>query len=320
MVRIIIASHGGFADGLDDTSKMIFGQQDEVDTICILPSEGPESFKAKVIEATKGAEQVLFLVDLWGGTPFNQINELMVENPTWSLVTGANVPMIIEAFVARNSMTTAREIAMSIMESSKASIRAKDGSEEYQASAPVKQGGPKKIPEGAVVGDGKINYVYVRVDTRLLHGQVATTWTKEKQPDRIIIASDKVSKDELRKTMIVQAAPPGVKVHVIPLDHFVKISKDTRFGGTKMMILFETPQEALYCIEKGVDLKSVCLGSMAASTSKVVVSRALAFDQGDVDTIQSIVDSGVNVYAQVIPSEGVTKWETLLHKAEELLK
>jgi PTS system mannose-specific IIB component len=110
------------------------------------------------------------------------------------------------------------------------------------AAAPVAAGA---IPEGTVLGDGHIKYAYVRIDTRLLHGQVATAWTKQVQPDRILVVSDGVSHDELRKSMITQAAPPGVHVHVIPISKLVQVDKDPRFGATKAMVLFETPQDLL---------------------------------------------------------------------------
>ena len=57
----------------------------------------------------------------------------------------------------------------------------------------------------------------LRVDHRLLHGQVATTWTKQSNPNRIIVVSDGVAHDELRKTMIEQAAPPGAHAYVVPI-------------------------------------------------------------------------------------------------------
>ena len=76
-------------------------------------------------------------------------------------------------------------------------------------SAPVTNGA---IPEGTVIGDGKIKFVLARIDTRLLHGQVATSWTKATNPNRIIVVSDKVAKDDLRKKLIEQAAPTGVRV------------------------------------------------------------------------------------------------------------
>ena len=137
------------------------------------------------------------------------------------------------------------------------------------------------IPEGTVLGDGHIKFVLARVDTRLLHGQVATTWTKTTQPNRIIVVSDSVAKDNLRKQMIEQAAPPGVKANVVPVSKMIEVAKDPRFGNTKAMLLFETPQDALRAIEGGVDIQELNIGSMAHSLGKVVVNKAIAMGKDD---------------------------------------
>ncbi|MGV7366355.1 PTS sugar transporter subunit IIB, partial [Mycobacterium kansasii] len=49
------------------------------------------------------------------------------------------------------------------------------------------------IPEGTVIGDGKIKINLARIDSRLLHGQVATAWTPDSRANRIIVVSDTVS-------------------------------------------------------------------------------------------------------------------------------
>ena len=147
--------------------------------------------------------------------------------------------------------------------------------EKAAAVAPAPQGA---IPEGTVIGDGHIKYVLARIDSRLLHGQVATAWTKTTQPNRIIVVSDGVAHDDLRKDMIIQAAPPGVKAHVVPIDKMIQVAKDPRFGATKAMLLFETPQDALRAIKGGVDIKELNLGSMAHSQGKVVCTKAVSME------------------------------------------
>ena len=73
--------------------------------------------------------------------------------------------------------------------------------------------------------------------------------------DRIIVASDSVAKDELRKELIKQAAPNGVKAKRCPNSKLIDVAKDPRFGNTHALILFETPQDALRAIEGGVPIK-----------------------------------------------------------------
>lgn len=53
-----------------------------------------------------------------------------------------------------------------------------------------------------------MDILLARVDSRLLHGQVATAWAKKVKPNRILVVSDSVAEDNLRKTLITQAAPP----------------------------------------------------------------------------------------------------------------
>ena len=176
------------------------------------------------------------------------------------------------------------------------------------------------IPEGTVLGDGKIKYVLARIDTRLLHGQVATAWTKAVSPTRIIVVSDAVSKDKLRKSMIEQAAPPGVKANVVPVAKMIEVAKDVRFGATKALLLFETPQDALRTIEGGVDIKELNLGSMAHAVGKVVCSRTVAMDRDDVETIEKLMAKGIKFDVRKVPADSPEHIEDLLKKAKAELR
>lgn len=298
MVGIIIASHGEFAAGIKQSGSMIFGEQEKVESVVFMPSEGPDDLQRKLQEAIAkvDSEEILFLVDLWGGSPFNQANKLFEEAPEHrAIVAGLNLPMLIEAYASRFSMNTAHEIAQAIAPTAIDGVKVRP--EELQKKEEVAEEqtvAPKgAIPEGTVLGDGKIKFVLARIDTRLLHGQVATNWTKATNPNRIIVVSDSVSKDDLRKKLIEQAAPPGVRAHVIPLDKLVQVYNDPRFGDTKALLLFENPQDTLAVIEKGVEIPELNIGSMAHSVGKVQINNVLSVDQADVDTYKKLRDLGV---------------------------
>lgn len=322
MVGIILASHGEFAEGIHQSGSMIFGEQANVKPCILKPSEGPQDIRKKMEDAIASFDQqdeILFLVDLWGGTPFNQASALKDGHESWAIVTGLNLPMLIEAYASRMSMDTAHEIAMHIAKTAKEGVRIQPEDlelveeEKEQSAAPVMQ---QAIPEGTVLGDGHIKYVLARIDTRLLHGQVATTWTKSTNPDRIIVVSDNVAHDELRKNMIIQAAPPGVKAHVVPIDKMISVAKDPRFGATKALLLFETPQDALKAIQGGVDIKTLNVGSMAHSQGKVAVTKALAFDKDDVKTMREIEKLGVKFDVRKVPADSPENMDAILKKAE----
>ena len=299
MVGIILASHGEFANGILQSGSMIFGEQKDVKAVTLQPSEGPDDLRAKMEEAIstfENQDEVLFLVDLWSGTPFNQANLLLNGHEEIA-------PHICE--VARDGVNIRPEELEPKKE------------EAVKAEKPAPAGA---IPEGTVLGDGHIKYVLARVDTRLLHGQVATTWTKSTQPTRIIVVSDAVSQDALRKQMIEQAAPPGVKANVVPIKKMIEVAKDPRFGATKALLLFETPQDALRAIEGGVDIKELNIGSMAHSVGKVVVNKAIAMDQNDVETLEKLKEMGVTFDVRKVPADSKENMDSLLKKAKTELQ
>ena len=325
MVSIVLASHGTFAEGIKMSGQMIFGQQDDVVAVTLMPEMGPDDLRAKLLEAIGGLgdqDQVLFLVDLQGGTPWNQISLLLDEegHENWVAVAGLNLPMLVSAYGARMGAETAADVAKEILPEAKGGIVTKPegiAPAEAPAAAPVAR--QWAIPEGTVLGDGHIKIAHVRVDTRLLHGQVATTWTKTVSPDRIIVVSDGVAHDQLRKTMIEQAAPPGVPANVVPISKMIEVTKDPRFGATKAMLLFENPQDLLAAIEGGVDIKEANIGSMAHSVGKVVVTNAIAMDNADVETLETLHAKGVALEARKVPSDSPVSYEDLIKKAKSEL-
>lgn len=328
MVGIILASHGEFANGILQSGSMIFGEQENVKAVTLMPSEGPDDLKAKMQEAIASfddQEEVLFLVDLWGGTPFNQANSLFEEHKDkWAIVAGLNLPMLIESYASRFSMNSAQEIAAHVLETAKEGVRVKP--EELEPATPAAAAAPAEaqpqgaIAPGTVLGDGHIKYVLARIDSRLLHGQVATAWTKSVGPNRIIVVSDAVSKDDLRKKLIEQAAPPGVKANVVPVSKMIEVANDPRFGATKALLLFENPEDVVRAIEGGVDIKEVNVGSMAHSVGKVVVSKVLSMGPEDVKAFEKMKELGVKFDVRKVPNDSPDNMDEILQKAETELK
>ena len=121
------------------------------------------------------------------------------------------------------------------------------------ANAPV-----GAIPEGTVLGDGKIDIAFARIDTRLLHGQVATTVTKMVNPDRIIVCSDDVAKDDLRKSMIEQAAPGSITVNQLQfgLGHTALIDEGICVNTTFDQGIVRTGSVLDYCQLKKIEIQA----------------------------------------------------------------
>ena len=304
MVGIVLASHGGLAEGVADSARMVFGDVPDMACVSLRPQMGPDEFRGLVEDAARGLdgdEGVLFLVDLWGGTPFNQISGLIEAHEGWALVTGLNLPLLIESLGARfDASLTARDIARRILGEARTFTR---GLPADFAPEPASAGVAAAAAGGALIeGDRPAEISWVRVDTRLLHGQVAMAWSKQINPTRIVVVSDSVAHDELRRNLIVQAAPVGIKANVIPVSKLVQIAEDRRLAGQRFMLLFETPQDVLRAVRAGVDLHEINIGSMAHSAGKTMLNDAVSVDGDDVRTFECLRDAGCTFNVQKVPS------------------
>lgn len=325
-IGIIIASHGKFAEGIHQSGSMIFGEQEKVQVVTFMPNEGPDDLYEhfnNAIGQFDADDEILVLADLWSGSPFNQASRIQGENPDrkMAIITGLNLPMLIQAYTERMMDANAgvESVAANIIKEAKDGIKALpeelNPKEEAGAAGETASAPQEAIPEGTVIGDGKLKINLARIDTRLLHGQVATGWTPASKADRIIVASDTVAKDELRKGLIKQAAPAGVRANVVPIDKLIAVSKDPRFGKTHALILFETPQDALRAIEGGVPIKELNVGSMAHSTGKTMVNNVLSMDKADVETFEKLRDLGVSFDVRKVPNDSPKNLFDLIKKA-----
>ncbi|MFK4880502.1 mannose/fructose/sorbose PTS transporter subunit IIB [Lactococcus petauri] len=325
-IGIVIASHGEFAAGIKQSGSMIFGEQEKVQAVTFMPNEGPDDLRAKIeaaIATFDAEDEVLVLADLWSGSPFNQASAVMGANPERkvAIITGLNLPMLIQAYTERMMDASAgvEQVAANIIKEAKAGIKAlpEELNPAEESATPAEAGvNAAAIPEGTVVGDGKIKINLARIDSRLLHGQVATAWTPDSKANRIIVVSDAVAKDEMRKTLITQAAPPGVRANVVPIKKMIEVAKDPRFGETKALLLFETPQDALAAIEGGVPVETLNVGSMAHSTGKTMLNSVLSVNKDDVAAFEKLRDLGVKFDVRKVPNDSKSDLFALINKAD----
>lgn len=105
MINIVVVSHGNLSEQLIKSSAMIAGEAENLFALTLQPGDKPEDFAQKVDEtmAKIGDEETLILIDILCGTPYN-ITARQVLKDNVECVTGANLPMLIEAILSRDCM------------------------------------------------------------------------------------------------------------------------------------------------------------------------------------------------------------------------
>lgn len=142
-----------------------------------------------------------------------------------------------------------------------------------------------------------------RIDDRLIHGQVSTVWAKEAKADRIIICNDDVYNDELRKTLLKQAAPPGIKINIVNIEKAVAVHNNEKYANDKVFYLFTNPTDVLRMVNAGVEIKKINIGGMAYSIGKTQVTKAVSLDKQDVEAFQQLAATGVELDLRVVISD-----------------
>lgn len=143
----------------------------------------------------------------------------------------------------------------------------------------------------------------VRIDDRLIHGQVATVWTKVSKCNRIIACSDEVAADTLRKTLLLQVAPPGIKAYVLPIDKAIAAYKNPKYADFKTLFLFTNPTDVVRMVEGGVDIKSVNVGGMCYKEGKTQITGAVTVNKEDIDAFKKLDEKGIELEIRKVASE-----------------
>ncbi|WP_075271851.1 PTS mannose transporter subunit IIAB [Pasteurella multocida] len=292
-IAIMIATHGVAAEQLLKTTEMLIGEQDNVATIDFVPGENAETimtkYQEKLSTTLSHCDEVLFLVDTWGGSPFNAANRVADGKPNMDIVTGVNVPMLVETFMARDDGPTLPELVAIALETGRTGVRALRYEEE-EVATPV-QNVEEKTVEPTIVtanGVGHLEIGLARIDDRLIHGQVATRWTKESKVSRIVVVNDDVAKDSVRSTMLKSVAPPGVTAHVVDVEKMIRVYNNPEYAGERMMLLFTNPTDVVRLMEAGVAFKSINVGGMAYKDGKKMITSAVAVDDKDIEAFKKL--------------------------------
>lgn len=112
MYKIVLASHGNFANGMLDTINFFTKDTENVYKV-ILDESGIDNFQNKIISIFNeiSDSNVLILVDLFHGTPFNVCtNNIGLINREVDIVAGVNIPIFLDALLNSTSLSVSEEI------------------------------------------------------------------------------------------------------------------------------------------------------------------------------------------------------------------
>ncbi len=319
-IAIVIGTHGWAAEQLLKTAEMLLGEQENVGWIDFVPGENAETLIEKYnaqlanLNTDKG---VLFLVDTWGGSPFNAASRIVVDKEHYEVVAGVNIPMLVETLMARDDNPSFDELVALAVETGREGVKALKAKPVEKAAPVAAVAAPKASAPAKPMGPNDyMNIGLARIDDRLIHGQVATRWTKETNVTRIIVVSDEVAADTVRKTLLTQVAPPGVTAHVVDVAKMIRVYNNPKYAGDRVMLLFTNPTDVERVVEGGVNIKTVNIGGMAFRQGKTQVNNAISVDEKDIEAFKKLNERGIELEARKVSTDQKLKMMDLIAKVK----
>ena len=151
----------------------------------------------------------------------------------------------------------------------------------------------------------------VRVDYRLLHGQVAVSWTSALGADCLLLVSDTVKNDKLRLNAIKLAKPSGVKVVIKNTEESIEALKSGVTDKYKLFIICEDLGIAQKIMEATGE-KSLNIGNTPFREGTKQYGKSANLTAEDEQVIKDMLNDGIDVYIQMVPAEKSIKCKSLV--------
>lgn len=151
-----------------------------------------------------------------------------------------------------------------------------------------------------------------RVDHRLVHGQVAFSWSKFLAVNCILIASDEIVNDSLKQNMMKMAKPDGVKLVMKSIEDSAAALNSGVTDKYNLLILCETVEDAYRLIKKTEQIKSLNLGGMKQIDDRISIAKAVSVSPADIENLNELCTMGVEVYAQLVPDSSKLNYQSIV--------
>jgi len=161
-----------------------------------------------------------------------------------------------------------------------------------------------------------MSIVLIRVDDRLIHGQVAVGWTRFVGGTHIVVADDEVAKDNTQIMLLKMATPVGVKSTVLSVTEAARKLAGGKFAGDKVIVIVRGPQALLGLMEGGVPLGKVNVGNVRMQEGRRRLTKEVAASPEELQAWKKLDEAGVELEALWLPGGQATNLNEVIRAIE----
>lgn len=312
MKQILIATHGKMASGIRYTAELIVGKMAEITTIdaYVTPEDNVEK-KFEEYFAQHENDRIFVFTDLMGGS----VNQKLLgysqkENVT--LITGTNLPVLMQVMMADDDVT--EEEIQEFIDDAREELQVVDlGGEKKSlakenATPAAEKSAPKKAPVPQSYDNSTAKITALRVDDRLIHGQVAMTWTKQLAVQGIVVANDEAANDNTQKMALKMAVPGGIKSLIKPVDEAIRILNNPKASRMRILVLTRTVKDALKIRQSVGEIGFLNVGNTGRFdgidvSEKLVLTPTIMLTKAEQQALKDLVALEPKTCMQQVPND-----------------
>lgn len=147
--------------------------------------------------------------------------------------------------------------------------------------------------------------IHIRIDDRLIHGQVAGLWLNELKATRVMVINDQVAQDEVQKSLLRMVAPGNINTSIISEEKAYENISQNKYCGQRVMVLVKSPEELTRLVDKGLTLGEVNIGNMSSRADTEVIFPGVSVTKSEKDAFLSLLDKGTKITFRKTPSDHI---------------
>ena len=157
-----------------------------------------------------------------------------------------------------------------------------------------------------------MDFSLIRVDSRLVHGQIIETWLPFMKATRIVVVNDEVAGSFFRETVIRMAVPREAEVLIYGVDEFGSSDITRQNESVRTIVLFSGVSDVARAWAAGFRFKTLNIGNLYSENCKLQCSTSVCLADEDMAHIRFLLDSGVSVEMRSVPSDRIVDFRDLL--------
>ena len=248
-------------------------------------------------------DRIFVFTDLMGGS-VNQKLLRYAQQENVTLITGTNLPVLMQIMLADEDVEV-EEIRQYIEDARQELQLVEIGKKEEEKPEKAKVE-KESVQETFENSTAKITAL--RVDDRLIHGQVAMTWTKQLRVQGIVVANDAAAGDNTQKMALKMAVPAGIKVLIKPVDEAIRVLNNPKAASMRILVLTRTVTDALKIRKQVGEIEFLNIGNAGRFdgvdvSEKQILSPTIMLTDEEVKSLRELVEMNPKTCMQQVPND-----------------